>query len=68
MEGFGGPPQPSPTIAQCLNGGYGWLEVECRRCETSAGLSLDAIRGYTDLETGSGAEMSVVPGATLFTA
>jgi hypothetical protein len=25
MEGFGGPAQPSPTIAQCLNGGYGWL-------------------------------------------
>jgi len=20
--------QPSPTIAQCLNGGYGWLEVK----------------------------------------
>ena len=33
MEGFGGPAQPPPTIAQCLNGGYGWLEVECRRCE-----------------------------------
>jgi len=29
MEGFGGPARPSPTIAQCLNGGYGWLEVEC---------------------------------------
>ena len=28
MEGFGGPAQPSPTIAQCLNGGYGWLEVK----------------------------------------
>ena len=25
MEGFGGPAQPSPTIAQCLNGGYRWL-------------------------------------------
>jgi hypothetical protein len=25
MEGFGGPAQPSPTIAQCLNGGYGWF-------------------------------------------
>jgi hypothetical protein len=22
MEGFGGPAQPSPTIGQCLNGGY----------------------------------------------
>jgi hypothetical protein len=29
MEGFGGPAQPSPTIAQRLNGGYGWLEVMC---------------------------------------
>jgi hypothetical protein len=34
MEGFGGPAQPSPTIAQCLNGGYGWHEVMCKRCET----------------------------------
>jgi hypothetical protein len=23
------PAQPSPTIAQCLTGGYGWLGVEC---------------------------------------
>jgi hypothetical protein len=29
MEGYGGPAQPSPTIAQCLNGGLGWPEVEC---------------------------------------
>ena len=27
MEGYGGPAQPSPTIGQCLNGGYGWLQV-----------------------------------------
>src|SRR5467141_3731018 len=44
MEGFGGPALPSPTIAQCLNGGYGWLEVMCKRCETRASLPLDAIR------------------------
>jgi hypothetical protein len=44
MEGFGGPAQPSPTIAQCLNGGLGWLEVECNRCKTRASLPLDAIR------------------------
>lgn len=44
MEGYGGPSQPSPTIAQCLNGGMGWLEVECYRCKTRASLSLDAIR------------------------
>jgi hypothetical protein len=44
MEGFGGPAQPSPTIAQCLNGGYGWLEVMCKRCQTRVSLPLDAIR------------------------
>src|SRR4249920_1336789 len=44
MEGYGGPAQLSPTIAQCLNGGLGWLEVECNRCKTRASLPLDAIR------------------------
>ena len=48
MEGFGGPAQPSPTIAQCLNGGLGWLEVECNRCNTKASLPLDAIRRPRD--------------------
>jgi Fe-S-cluster-containing hydrogenase component 2 len=48
MEGFGGPAQPSPTIAQCLNGEYGWLEVMCHRCETRASLPLDAIRRPRD--------------------
>jgi hypothetical protein len=36
--------QPAPTIAQCLNGGLSWLEVECKRCKTRASLPLDAIR------------------------
>ena len=44
MEGFGGPAQASPTIAQCLNGGDGWLEVQCRRCESRASIPLDAVR------------------------
>ena len=44
MEGYGGPAQPSPTIGQCLNGGYGWLEVECNRCRTRTSLPFDAIR------------------------
>ena len=48
MEGYGGPGQPSPTIAQCLNGGYGWLEVMCHRCETRASIPLDAIRRPRD--------------------
>jgi hypothetical protein len=48
MEGYGGPAQPSPTIGQCLNGGLGWLEVECNRCRTRASLPLDAIRRPRD--------------------
>ena len=48
MEGYGGPAQPSPTIAQCLNGGYGWLEVECHRCKTRASIPLGAIRRLRD--------------------
>ena len=47
IEGVGGPAQPSPTIGQCLNGGLGWLEVECNRCKT-ASLPLDAIRRPRD--------------------
>ncbi|HEX2652143.1 MAG TPA: hypothetical protein VHN11_00635 [Xanthobacteraceae bacterium] len=48
MEGYGGPAQPAPTIARCLNGGPGWLEVECCRCKTRASLPLDAIRRPRD--------------------
>jgi hypothetical protein len=44
MEAYGGPAQPPPTISQCLNGGLGWLEVECNRCKTRASLPLNAIR------------------------
>jgi hypothetical protein len=44
----GGPAQPSPTIGQCLNGGLGWLEVECNRCKTRASLQLNAIRRPRD--------------------
>jgi hypothetical protein len=48
MEGHGGPAQPSPTIGQCLNGGLGWLEVECNRCKTRESLPLDAISRSRD--------------------
>ena len=48
MEGFGGPAQPSPTIAQCLNAGYGWLEVMCHRCEARASVPLAGIRRPPD--------------------
>jgi Fe-S-cluster-containing hydrogenase component 2 len=48
MEGYGGPAQPSPSIGQCLNGGYGYLEVKCHRCESRASLPLNAIRRPRD--------------------
>jgi hypothetical protein len=48
MEGLGGPAQPAPTIAQCLNGGLSWLEVECNRCKTRASLPLVDIRRPRD--------------------
>jgi hypothetical protein len=32
----------------CLNGGYGWLEIECCRCKTRASVPLDAIRRARD--------------------
>src|SRR3954466_2883899 len=48
MEAYGGPAQPSPTIGQCLNGGLGWLEVECSRCKTRASLPLADIRRPRD--------------------
>ena len=51
MEGYGGPAQPSPTLAQCLNGGLGWLEVKCNRPKTWASLPLDAIRRPRDTPT-----------------
>jgi hypothetical protein len=70
MEGYGGPAQPSPTIGQCLNGGYGYLEVKCHRCESRASLPLNAIRRPRDtpLEAGGGAKMSVMPQRPLRTA
>jgi hypothetical protein len=48
MEGFGGPAQPSPTIAQCLRGGYAWLEVQCKRCQTRASIPLEHVRRPDD--------------------
>jgi hypothetical protein len=48
MEGYGGPAQPSPTIAQCVNGGLGWLEVKCRRCDTKASIPLEHVRRPRD--------------------
>jgi hypothetical protein len=68
MEGFGGPAQPSPTIGQFLNGGYGWLEVMCKRCETRASIPLDAVRRPRDTpdpETGNRVPLPIVRDAAL---
>ena len=40
MKGYGGPALPSPTIAQCITGRYGFLEVKCHRCDTIASIPL----------------------------
>ncbi len=34
MWSDGGPPDPSPSIDQAINGGFGWLEIRCTRCRT----------------------------------
>ena len=44
MEGYGGPAQPSPTIAQALRAGYFFLEVKCHRCEHRGAVDLRTLR------------------------
>jgi hypothetical protein len=44
MLGYQGPAQPSPTIGDALNAGYGYLEVRCLGCETHQTVALDIIR------------------------
>lgn len=44
MLGLRGPAQPSPTIGDALNAGYGYLEVRCLGCDTHQTVALDVIR------------------------
>ena len=44
MLAFQGPAQPSPTLADALNAGYGYLEVKCLGCDTHQTIALDIIR------------------------
>ncbi|WP_246663759.1 hypothetical protein [Tardiphaga sp. vice278] len=44
MLGYKGPAQPSPTMADALNAGYGYLEVRCHGCDTHQTVALDIIR------------------------
>jgi hypothetical protein len=44
MLGFKGPAQPSPTLGDALNAGYGYLEVRCPGCNTHQTVALDIVR------------------------
>jgi hypothetical protein len=48
----GGSAHPSPTIVQCLNGGYVWLGVECCGCKIGVSLPLEALRRTRDTPIG----------------
>jgi hypothetical protein len=44
MLAFKGPAQPSPTLGDALNAGYGYLEVRCLGCDTNQTVALDIVR------------------------
>jgi hypothetical protein len=44
MLGFRGPAQPSRTLGDALNAGYGYLEVRCLGCDTHQTVPLDIVR------------------------
>jgi hypothetical protein len=44
MLGYQGPAQPSPTLGDALNAGFGYLEVRCLGCDTHQTVALDIVR------------------------
>jgi hypothetical protein len=44
MLGFHGPVQPSPTLGDAINAGFGYLEVKCLGCDTHQTIALDIVR------------------------
>ena len=44
MLGYKGPAQPSPTLGDALNAGFGYLEVRCLGCDTHQTVALDIVR------------------------
>jgi hypothetical protein len=44
MLGYKGPAQPSPTLGDALNAGYGYLEVHCLGCDTNQTIALNIVR------------------------
>lgn len=48
MWSEGGPAQPSPTIGQALNAGFGFLEVICTRCRKRLSVDLAKLKQPAD--------------------
>ena len=44
MLGFQGPAQPSRTLGDAINAGFGYLEVKCLGCNTHQTAALDIVR------------------------
>ena len=44
MLGFQGPAQPSPTLGDAINAGFGYLEVKCLGFNTHQTMALDIVR------------------------
>jgi hypothetical protein len=44
MLGYKGPAQPSPTLGDALNAGFGYLAVRCLGCDTNQTVALDGVR------------------------
>ncbi len=44
MLAFKGPAQPSPTLGDAINAGFGYLEVKCLGCDTHQTVALDIVR------------------------
>ena len=44
MLGFQGPAQPSPTLGDAINTGFGYLEVKCLGCNTHQTVALVIVR------------------------
>jgi hypothetical protein len=71
MEGYGGAAQPSPTIAQCLNGGLrmvGKSNADAARQGRALPRACATTARYADLEAGSILAMSIVRDTALSTA
>jgi hypothetical protein len=44
MLGYKGPAQPSPSLGDAINAGFGYLEVRCLGCDTNQTVALDIVR------------------------